>query len=355
MRQDGQWNLVMRAFSVFALVVAASWLANPVTGVHETARAVPEFDALLQEAAGRDGVDAVVIGSSVVRHHFRTDVLDAETPWTWHNLGLSASFPPESYALAEAFLASPAADSVALLVLDILPFEAPHAENAKHLRRTWYMDAGELASCLSALPWGSDFPRAWATGQTFLTSALTHAIGWLRPEAWSAPARPALVGRVAGWSPLDTLEPRSDALHWAREDFLKQPTERLTGLRAEAADFDFRASGAAPDPCVHWTCPPEELAYHLQRMADVRAAAAARGIRCVFLFQMLWGTNGCLYFEARDRWGAGEVIELMGSNPGAGLHVRPHHYDGAHLTPSGATFISQALATRLTPNPTPNR
>lgn len=352
MKQTGRWTLVVRTFSAFALVVAASWLANPATGIHETARAVPEFDALLQEAAGRKGVHAVVIGSSVVRHHFRTDVLDAETPWTWHNLGLSASFPPESYALAEAFLASPAADSARLLVLDILPFEAPHAENAKHLRRTWYMNAAELAACLQALPWGSDFPRAWATGQTFLTAALTHAIGWLRPEAWSAPNRPALVGRIAGWSPLDTLETRSDALHWARLDFLKQPAERLAGLRAEASDFDFRASGAAPDPCIHWTCPPEEIAYHLQRMADIRSAAAARGIRCVFLFQMLWGTNGCLYFEARDRWGTDDVVELMGSDPGEALHEAANHYDATHLTPSGATLISRALAARLNPAPT---
>lgn len=349
MRQDGRWTLVTRAFSVFALVVVAGWLANPATGIHDTARAVPEYDALLREAADRGDVNAVIIGSSVVRHHFRPDVLDAETPWTWHNLGLSASFPPESYALAEAFLASEAADSATLMVVDILPFEAPHAENAKHLRRTWYMDAGELAACLSALPWGSDFPRAWATGQTFLTSALTHAIGWLRPEAWSAPSHPALGNRIAGWTPLDTLESRSDALHWAREDFLKQPAERLAGLRAEAADFDFRASGAAPDPCVYWTCPPAEITYHLERMADLREAAAARGIRCVFLFQMLWATNGCLYFEAVNRWGPEAVIELMGSDPGAALHAAANHYDATHLTPSGATLISRALAGRLNP------
>jgi len=347
----GPVALLRRCCGVLAILVIAGWIANPITGVHRPARAVPTFAALLHEAEARDSTSAVVIGSSVVRHHFRTDVLDAETDWVWHNLGLSASFPPESYALAEAFLNSPAAEGVELMVLDLLPFEQPHPENARHLRRTWYLNGNALGASLRALPWSTDVERAWASGQTFLSSAIARLFGWTRTEAWSPAPSASLSGRQRGWTPLDTLVPRTDALHWARQDFLAGPEERLAGLRAEARDFDFRASGAAPDPCIHWTCPPAEVGYHLERMAAIREAASEKGIRCVFLFQMLWGTNGCVYFDALHRWGPADVIELMGT-AGAGPHAsRAHHYDATHLTPSGATLASRALAFQLSPSP----
>ena len=342
---SGGFAIVRRTAGALGLVVLTGWVAAAWTDIHSAERAVPEFRVSDMAERHDPRPDAAIIGSSVVRHHFRTDVLDSLTGMTWHNLGISASFAPESYALAEAFLNSEAADGNELLVVDITPFEAPHWENAKSLRRTWYMSWGEWWRCLGMLDWAGAPLESLERATLFSTGRITRFVDGFRPEALNRWSRGAHPDAIQGWVPLDTTAERYDALKWSRSRFLERPREWLEQLRATESDFDFRA-GQNPPVVSGWTCPRRELDYHLAKMEDLRERAEARGIRCVFLFQMLWGTNGCLYFEAVEKWGDRDVLELMGT-PEEVLRLRQHQYDDVHLTPSGARVVSSLLARKL--------
>ena len=342
---SGGLAIVRRAAGALGLIALTGWVGAALTGIHSADQAVPEF-CLSDMAARTDApVNAAIIGSSVVRHHFRTDILDSLTGLTWHNLGISASFAPESYALAEAFLESKAADGLKLLVLDVTPFEAPHWENAQTLRRTWYMSVSEWWRCMRMLEWRKKPELALERAGLFTAGSFTRWIDWTRSEAWESRRGRSHPDAIYGWVPLDTTAERHDALKWSRIQFLEKPGEWMELLRSTEQDFDFRVD-QDPPAVGGWTCPRGELDYHLAKMEDLREQAAARGIRCVFLFQMLWGTNGCLYFEAVEKWGNRDVLELMGT-PEEAIHLRENQYDDVHLTPSGATVVSRLLARKL--------
>lgn len=339
---SGPFAMLMRAVAIVGLVGLTGWVGAGWTGVHSSERAVPDFR--LEDMAVRmnPAPNAAIIGSSVVRHHFRTDVLDSLTGMTWHNLGISASFAPESYALAESFLDSEASDGLKMLVVDVTPFEPPHWENARTLRRTWYMSPQEWWRCMQLLDWRDDPKLSLERAGLFTTGALTRFVDWTRQLEDGRQAHP---DAIDGWVPLDTTAERHDALKWSRLQFLEKPDEWLDHLDATEQDFDYRV--AQDPPAVGgWTCPRGELDYHLTKMEALREQAEARGIRCVFLFQMLWGTNGCLYFEAVEKWGNRDVLELMGT-PEEVIHVRSNQFDWVHLTPSGARTVSELLARKL--------
>ncbi len=332
-----------RSTAFVAVLATGGWVLGARRGVHSLESAWPDAAAKWATAHhGESPANAVVFGSSVVRHHLIPSLLDSVTAplgLRWHNLGISASFPPESYAIAEAFLRSPEADRLAYMVFDVLPLEPPHIENAGTLRRAASVDAQTWSELVRLSAGDVSQQAAW--------SALfaSHVLGGWRLETGEGGADTDRLHR--GFVPLDTLEVRWDALYASRQAFLKDPEGELNRLASEAADFDYRFSGQIPDPCIHWHCPPNAIAWHLTRMEELQRLARDRGIRLVFCFQKLWETNGCLYEAALEAWGEGRVIELMGAAEGGERFERRHWFDAAHLTPSGARVLTRDLAYKL--------
>lgn len=335
----------IRSAAFFAFAVALGALLAWARGVHELDRAWPEFAEKLERVSATDPpLNAVVLGSSVVRHHFVPSVLDSCTAplgLRWFNLGLSASFPPESYALAERALESEEATKWRLVVMDVMPLEPPHWENIGTLRRAAAMD---VRTTLQLLPTAVENPEA---AGVYLATALTRAMDGFRFLEDAGQHVGSMDAERRGYAPLDTTKVRWDALRHSRDEFLKNPAALLLDWQAEGADFDYRASGRASDPNVGWNCPPAELEWHMKRFAALQDLAQTRGIHLVFLFQKLWGTNGCLYFEALEAFGPDHVVELMGSKGREAMSSQQHWYDHAHLNPSGAAMISEELGERL--------
>jgi len=339
----GQLVKILLRISAFAIAfVTISWQLRTHTNVHDIERAWPEFHLKWQHACSEEQkVNAVILGSSVVRHHFDPAVLNQETDFTWYNLGLSASFPPESYAITEALLRSAEAEQIDLLVLDMLPLEPSHIENAGSLRRSRSVDGVTMKDLMKVQ--ASD--RAGLS--VLLVSALTHLVdGWRFPDL-STHLDNASDTINKGFLALDTNDVRTDALKYSRRSFLDNPNAILESINAESTDFDFRNSGKAENPSIGWICPEAEISWHMKRMGELISLAEKREITLVFSFQKLWTTNGCLFFEARTEWGEDHVIQLMGNSDTASMTKRQHWYDQAHLTGSGAALISAQLADKI--------
>lgn len=344
-------RFLLRGLTFFGVLALGGWALGKLRGIHDLPSAWPEVAAKWTAALQAERpVNAVLLGSSVVRHHFDPVVLDSVTQpagWRWHNLGISASFPPESYAVARALLEAPGAKDLELVVLDVLPLESPHLENAGALRRSACMD----------VPTWMDMMRVssgdLAQQATWTLLGITHLLdGWrvnLGSNQLPNPDGPR------GFLPLDTLEVRWDALRYTREQFLQDPTARLQQLADEAADFDYRMGGEVANPCVGWTCPQELIAWHLDQMHELNAIAHDRGIHLVYSFQKLWETNGCLYLAALAEFGPEHVIQLMGARDRIPLNRQAYWYDGAHLTAAGAERISRDLGQTLLKACAPNR
>lgn len=344
-------RFIVRVLTFCVLLTVGGWAMGKWRGIHNLQSAWPDVAAKWTAALQAEPpVNAILLGSSVVRHHFDPVVLDSVTQgagWHWHNLGISASFPPEAYAVAKSLLQSPEADRLDLVVLDLLPLEQPHLENAGTLRRSACMDLTTWKNMMRISR--GDFARQ----ATWTLLGITHLLDGWRINT-PTPHQPHLDGQ-RGFLPLDTLEVRWDALRMSRERFLEDPVAQLQQLADEAADFDYRMGGQVVDPCAGWNCPPEVIAWHLDRMRELSTIAQHRGIRLVYSFQKLWETNGCLYHAAVAEFGSNHVIQLMGACNQTPLDRQSYWYDGAHLTPAGAERISRDLGHTLlkacAPNP----
>ena len=108
-----------------------------------------------------------------------------------------------------------------------------------------------------------------------------------------------------------------------------------------AKDFDFRRT--LEDPMVNWDC-AGKVRPILDQMQDLKQHCDREGIHVVFLFQKLWDANGCVYFEARERWGDAHVVEMMGYAGNEDLFQVDEAYDDDQCSGDGAARFSEKLA-----------
>lgn len=111
-----------------------------------------------------------------------------------------------------------------------------------------------------------------------------------------------------------------------------------------AKDFDFRWT--LSEPTVNWDC--EGLVDPIVRqMEALKLQCESKGIGCIFLFQKLWGSNGCVYFEAHERWGDAHIIQKMGYVGNEALFNPDERYDENHFLGKGAHRFTQSVGQDL--------
>jgi hypothetical protein len=320
------------------VVLLVSALLLPMLRIHELDAALPEAAAKFQGFASHpDRPNAVVLGSSVVRHHMVPAVFDSITGLTWYNGGLSASFPPEAFLVAEEFIAGVPEGSVSTLVVDVLPSNAPAWENAGTLRAAFPVTFAEMVRRVRFAP-------SFDEGRIAVHTWVTHVLDFARHRDAIAAAVPEKELAARGFAPLTEADNPGPWIMAERQKLLDHPDSVLSVIRATADDFRVRET--SEDPTTGWTC-DRRTDEAIARMQSLLDAAAAKNIHLIFHFQKLWDTNGCVYFAARKAFGPCHVTESMGWPAAGDTLTADDCFDPAHLAPSGAVKWSRYAAERI--------
>lgn len=333
---------------VFCILSAA---VTPLTGRYDAEVAFPEWGMKLADVrpwARTDGMPvAVVVGSSDVLHHVVPEELDAEVDrkggkYRWYNMGVQETSPPELFGLAYELLEEMPDGACKLLVVDVLPTAEVGPEmGGLRLERT--MDVAELIKRVRLLPWeepGWEARNREAAAQ-LLRAWWNHGTGFLRAMPGMPAQKPHSTAAGRGWDALDQADFAAGRLRASREAFLASAQETMAHNVMIAKDFDLRRT--LEDPMVNWDC-AGKVRPILDQMQDLKQHCDREGIHVVFLFQKLWDANGCVYFEARERWGDAHVVEMMGYAGNEDLFRGEEAYDDDHFSTHGAVRFSQRLS-----------
>lgn len=351
--------LLLRGVVLLGLFWLMSKAITPWTGLYDWQWAFPELGKKVTHLAEMERQanvpNAFVAGSSVVLHHVVPTVLDsctaaanerdgAETAGlTWYNWGVQRAVPPESFQLAHELLDELPAGACEVLVVDVLPSEPLLSEESGALRQARAMDFPEMWRRLKLLPWEEPEMQdvCWGQTQLLLATWLQHLVGFLRARHWLHESPPFPDSRKErGFVALQPADLLTGRLRASREAFLAHPDSLTAHNRAIAQDFDLRLT--LPDPTIHWDC-AGQVRPVLDQMTALKARCDAADIRLIFVFQKLWGANGCIYFEALDKWGDCHVLQFMGEAAAPSLFTATDAYDNGHFLPSGARKYSRHL------------
>jgi hypothetical protein len=331
-----RWLGRLALFAGVVLLVSA--LVLPMLRIHDLDAALPEAAAKFQGFTTHpDQPNAIVLGSSVVRHHVVPAVFDSLTGLTWYNGGLSASFPPEAFLVAEEFIAGVEPGRVKVLVVDVLPSNAPAWENAGTLRAAFPVTFAEMTR---RVRYASTFDEARIAVHTWVTHVLDFA---RHQDAVDAAVPPAELA-ARGFAPLTEADNPGPWILAERARLLAAPDSVLNVIRSTSADFRFRAQSETPTS--GWTC-DRRTDEAIARMRSLIDAGEAKGMRVIFHFQKLWDTNGCVYFRAQEAFGPCHVTESMGWPGEADSLSVADCFDPAHLGPDGAMKWSRHAAARV--------
>lgn len=346
-------GLVLGAAGLFFLVSAA---VTPLTGRWEVGRAFPEWGRKLGDLAWMQSErqalpNAYVVGSSTVLHHVVPAVLDAGPGGAgrglrWYNAGVQRTVPPEAFYLAHELLDGLPEGACEVLVVDVLPVEPMAAEEVEAPRVVRTMGVEEVWRRLGLLPWeeGSMRDRCWAEARAVLRAGWNRAVGFLGPPPGRAAQEPVDARADRGFVPLRAEDFAAGRLRESRAAYLQGAEAAMAHNRAIAEDFDLRRT--LPDPTVNWDC-TGRVRPMIDQMQALKHRCDRAGIHVVFLFQKLWDGNGCVYFEAQERWGDAHVVEMMGYRGQEGLFEPGDSYDDDHWMASGAEKFSVVLSERL--------
>lgn len=345
---------LMRGGVLLGLFWLVSKAVTPVTGLYDWDWAFPELGLKVEHLSALRRADALpnayVAGSSVVLHHVVPAVLDSCTEGLglqWYNWGVQRAVPPESFQLAHELLDDLPAKACDVLVVDVLPAEPMLPEESAALRQARALDFPEFWRRVQLLPWEEPELRSRNLDQTRLLLAtwFQHLVGFLRARHWLLEHPPYPDSRAdRGFVALRPADLETGRLRASREAFLTAPDSIAAHNLGIARDFDYRLT--LPDPTVNWDC-TGAVRPILDQMAALKSRCDAAGIRVVFVFQKLWDGNGCVYFEALDRWGTCHVVELMGHAAAPDLYDPADAYDDSHFLASGARKYSCRLGDAL--------
>lgn len=330
-----------------------AWLLSgaitPWTGLFDWNRAFPELGLRLEDAEARRA-NAWFVGSSTALHHALPAVLDEETArcgLRWYTFGFQRATPPESFFIAHELLDRLPTDSLAVLVFEVQPEEPLTWDEVASLRHAAQLDLSETVRRLAHLPWGA--PGGWRrqleSARVLLWGWVQHVVSFVRPSQYLARTSPAADPRPErGFVELKAGDWRTGRLRESHAAWEGDRDRLLAQQRAIAQDFDLRRT--LEDPTVNWEC-EGRLEPVLAQMQALHHRCEAAGIRCLFHFQKLWDTNGCLYFAALEKWGPDVVIESMGHAGLEALFDPDDRYDESHFLRSGAEKFSRLLGARL--------
>ena len=329
------------------------WLLSqaitPWTGHHKWERALPEFASKLTDEMLQDA-NACVIGSSTILHHVIPNQLDSATKThnlKWYNFGIQRSVPPESFYLAHELIDSPEADELQVLVFALQPDEFLTWDDVLSLRNTAQLNLIESQRRIRHLPWQAPnkLNQNLEQSRILVWGWAQHVVAFLRPakpiENRENPMNRSSVKGFIELKESDWMTGRLAASHlkWANaKDSLMNHQVFI------AQDFDYRKT--LPDPTINWDC-EGRVKPILDQMEILLNKCEKKGIQCIFHFQNLWDTNGCIYYSAIEKWGSHHVFESMGYAGNEELYSKGDRYDETHFLRSGAKKFTKIFGERL--------
>lgn len=325
------------------------WLLSesltPWTGIFNWERAFPEF-GIRKSQVEASPVNAWIIGSSTVQHHVLPMLLDSVTEplgLQWYNFGFQSAAPPESFYLAHELLNELPINDLELIVFEVQPEEFISWEEVTSLRHAAQLSFPELIRRIIHLPWRR--PGSWSEqleqSRIYLWGWVQHMVSFLRPSQHLSRITPTKDPRPElGFVALEEDDWETGRLREAHLSWQAQTEELMDQQVHIAQDFDLRRT--LEDPTVNWDC-EGRIDPILAQMDALHRRCTANGIQCMFHFQKLWDTNGCLYYAARERWGSDTVIESMGYAGFEDLYEVDDRYDESHFLRSGAEKFTRHL------------
>jgi hypothetical protein len=329
------------------------WLLSqaitPWTGLHNWERALPEFESKLADEKLQDA-NAWIFGSSTVLHHVIPHQLDSATKahhLKWYNFGIQRSAPPESFYLAHELIDSPEANELKVLVFELQPEELLAWEDVSNLRNTAQLNLIESQRRIRCLPWQAPNKLNQNLEQSRILAWgwVQHVVAFLRP-AKHMQNRVKPMNRLSekGFIELKESDWITGRLAASHSKWTNNKDSLIDHQVFIAQDFDYRKT--LPDPTINWDC-DGRVKPILDQMEILLNKCEKNGVQCIFHFQNLWDTNGCIYYSAIEKWGSDHVFESMGYDGNEALYDKGDRYDETHLLRSGAKKFTKIFGESL--------
>ncbi|MBT6162591.1 MAG: hypothetical protein HOH92_02730 [Crocinitomicaceae bacterium] len=329
------------------------WLISkaitPWTGLHEWEQAFPEFGKKIADVK-RQNTNAWIVGSSTIMHHIIPNELDSITAnhgLKWYNFGLQRCAPPESFYLTHVLLDEKDADDLDVLVFEVQPEEILSWDEISSLRNTAQLSFFETQRRIRRIPWKApnQLGANWEQSRILIWGWLQHLIAFLRPAQYLSRSEvTADNGETKGFVELKASDSKTGRLAKTHLQWTRSSDSLIQHQIFIAQDFDYRMTLA--DPTINWDC-EGRVNPILDQMEILLNKCESKGIHCLFHFQNLWDTNGCIYFAALEKWGASHVFESMGYAGNEDLFEATDRYDESHLMRSGAKKFTSSFGEKL--------
>lgn len=339
-KRRSNWGLKFMGMLVVFWILSNA--ITPWTGVYSWRHAFPELGFRLEDSTYQCA-DAIVIGSSTTLHHIVPSLLDSSTTHSWYNFGFQSATPPESFFIAHELINTAKQTQIKTLVFEVLPSEWPNAAAYGSTRIEAQLNGLEVIRRIRNLPWAREemHDANWEQCKLLFNGGLHHMTGFLRKIYDKPnPSDPFNGESSRGFLPLQKDDWKSGRLKDARLHWMNGSDSLMAHQVLIAKDFDFRWT--LSDPTVNWDC--DGLVDPIVRqMEALKLQCESNGIQCIFLFQKLWGSNGCVYFEAHERWGDAHIIQKMGYAGNEDLFNPDERYDENHFLGAGARRFTQSV------------
>lgn len=340
---------IQKTLGGFFIFWLLSQAITPWTGLHKWERTLPEFGSKLADEMLQDA-NAWIIGSSTVLHHVIPNQLDSTTKahnLRWYNFGVQRSAPPESFYLAHELIDSPEANKLKVLVFELQPEELLEWADATNLRNTAQLSLLESQRRIRHLPWQAPNKLSQNLEQSriLVWGWVQHVVAFLRPSKHMEHGEKPMNRRSEkGFIELKESDWMTGRLAESHSKWLNAKDSLMNHQVFIAEDFDYRKT--LPDPTINWDC-DGRVKPILDQMEILLNKCEKNGIKCIFHFQNLWDTNGCIYYSAIEKWGDHHVFESMGYAGNEELYDKENQYDETHFLRPGAKKFTKIFGERL--------
>ena len=343
----GRW--LRKTLGILFVFWLLSKAITPWTGLYEWERAFPEFGLKIAHN-NIQNTNAWILGSSTIMHHVdptRLDSITAHHQLKWYNFGLQRAVPPESFFLAHLLLDNIDSGDLDVLVFEVQPEENLSWDEVSSLRNSSQLSVLETLRRIRRLPWKAPntLVKNLEQARILTWGWIQHIISFLRPaQHLTKRVIPPDFTKSKGYVELKPSDSESGRLAGSRSQWMQATDSLIQHQIFIAKDFDYRKT--LSDPTINWDC-QGRVSPILDQMQILFSKCQSKEIRCLFHFQNLWDSNGCIYFSALEKWGSDHVFESMGYSGNEELYDPDDRYDENHLMDSGTKKFTHSFGNKL--------
>lgn len=343
-------NIILGAVKVIVIGWLLSKAITPWTGIYDWKDVFPNYAHRIEDARNANA-NAFVFGSSTIAHHVIPSVLDSITHnqnLSWYNFGFLKTVPPESFYLADQIIDNAQKGEIEVLLFEVLPEEEMNMVDAGNLRHIAQLNLLEAIRRIRHIPWKAPgrSESNWQQCKLLIQGWTEHIIGFIKKSNYRTPSPPLIpTTATSGFIELTPDIWKTGRLSTERAEWRINMDSLLAQQIFIAQDFDYRTT--LDQPVINWNC-DGRVEPIINQMESLHKKCAEKEIQCLFYFQKLWDTNGCIYFAALEKWGSGVVIESMGYENHKELYSKEDRYGEQHLLKSGAEKLSRDIGNQIT-------